>query len=220
MQAPSCSLCSWQAGGRSRQAGQVGWAVPSNPFLRNGAHSCTCTHTPDTSMHNLPPSCLWTKAVSTFPAASQTQQGRNPYGSLRLNQGNPLSSWPPTWAAGTGCLAKSHNTHLLAPLPASRIPGVGGKKTQFPVGAQASEERGEVDRGVFGFRSQGPELPRHWVGEVHRELGDTWRKEEPSGLAPPRALSLQPGVPQQCPPPSEWLGALGPSVPRTHSQRG
>lgn len=65
-----------EAAGR---AGRVG--SPQHPFLRNGAHSCTCTHTPNTSMHNLPlpPG---KGRVSISPAASQTQQGRNPYGGL------------------------------------------------------------------------------------------------------------------------------------------
>lgn len=75
--AASPGLFPGQGGSGSGQAGGQG-GRPPEPFLRNGAHSCTCTHSSDTSMHNLPHACFTGKAGPSLPAASQTQQEGTP----------------------------------------------------------------------------------------------------------------------------------------------
>lgn len=66
-----------------------------------------------------------------------------------------------------------------------------------------------MGRGMFGFRPQGPELPRH-VGVPQRGQAGYLGDGTLDAFFLPRALTLQPGVvSQECPPPFEWPESWG-----------
>lgn len=113
---------------------------------------------------------LWEKAWSPPAHCLPNPTGRNPSsegcGGLRLNQESPepltLLHFPPT--VNRESLARCHN----APLPVIRTRD---RKEGSP--GEASEEGSEGSGGVFGFRSQGPGLPRHggrYVKELYGAL--------------------------------------------------
>lgn len=142
-QVPSCSLTVFWAGWERQQAGQAGWAAPSTPSS-GMVHTHAHAHTRPTLACTTSP-CLREKAGSPSPQLlpKPSREGTPMGGSVQPP--SPWPSWPLPWAA------KSHDTPLLAPLPAIRTLGEG---------AQAREEGRLRGQRRVGVRFQGPELPR------------------------------------------------------------
>lgn len=150
-----CRLLFWQAG-RGQQAGRGGrgGAQPPRPCPQDGAQSCTCTHAP--SMHHPCWASRDRQGLHPIPHASPTQQGRSP--SSGGCTGLRLSPRPP------GCLARSHNTLLSAPLPDNRTWQVWGEE-ESPAPRREAQGGGQGE-GAAGSGGLFVSDPRAWGAEA------------------------------------------------------
>lgn len=156
--ATSCSLAVFLAyqGGGSRQA--VGYSgLPNTPFLRNGTHPCTCTHTPHASMHDLPHSASGDRPGLYLPNPTWKEP-------LKWGMWRPLAK-PGEPQSPTLLYSPSSKQGISSQVPQCPTLGptscqqnmTGGRKESLA----RAQARGEGSGGVFGFRSQGLGLPRH-----------------------------------------------------------